>query len=70
MLYSTKEVRIRIYHMPSFLTTITMKRILRWHHLRCYMVIGVGPLLFWNKAGELKFLDRTYFKKEKDKYIW
>jgi hypothetical protein len=34
------------------------------------MVIGFGPLLFWNKAGELKFLDRTYFKKEKDKYIW
>jgi hypothetical protein len=26
--------------------------------------------LFWNKAGELKFLDLTYYKKAKDKYVW
>jgi hypothetical protein len=34
------------------------------------MVVGVGPPLFWNKAGEQKFLDLTYCKKAKDKYIW
>jgi hypothetical protein len=26
--------------------------------------------LFWNKDGELKFLDPTYCKKVKDKYAW
>jgi hypothetical protein len=26
--------------------------------------------VFWNKAGELKFLDPTYCKKVKDKYVW
>jgi hypothetical protein len=26
--------------------------------------------LFWNKARELKFLDPTYYKKAKDKYVW
>jgi hypothetical protein len=28
------------------------------------------PPLFWNKAEELKFLDLTYCKKAKDKYVW
>jgi hypothetical protein len=26
--------------------------------------------VFWNKAGELKFLDPTCCKKAKDKYVW
>jgi hypothetical protein len=26
--------------------------------------------LFWNKAGEQKFLDLTYCKKVKNKYVW
>jgi hypothetical protein len=26
--------------------------------------------MFWNKAGELKFLDPTHCKKVKDKYVW
>jgi hypothetical protein len=35
-----EEVGIRVYRMPSSPTTIAIKKVSRWHHLTCYMVVG------------------------------
>jgi hypothetical protein len=41
--------------MPSFLTTVTMKRVGRWHRLRCYMVVGDKPYCFGMRRESVKF---------------
>jgi hypothetical protein len=49
-----EEVRIRVYRTPSFPTTIATKRVWRLHHLRCYMIIGVNPVVLqedWRTEG-------------------
>jgi hypothetical protein len=54
VLCSKEEVEIRVYRMAPF--------------EKLYGHMWRTPVL-WNKAGELKFLDPTYCKKAKDKYV-
>jgi hypothetical protein len=55
MLYSTKEVRIRIYRILSFPATMASERVRRWHHLRRYMVVGAKPHCFGMRWESVKF---------------
>jgi hypothetical protein len=52
VLCSTEWVGIRVYRTLTFHTTIATKRVLRWHRLRCYIVVAVEPPLLWNETGE------------------
>jgi hypothetical protein len=68
VLYSTKDVWIRFYSMPSFPKkyeeSLKMAPFEILYGRRCW------TLVFWNKAGELNILDPTYYQKAKDKYVW
>jgi hypothetical protein len=61
---STEEVRIRIYRMPSFPATMASERVGRWHHLRCYMVIGSKPRCFGMRLESVKFWTRHTAKSQ------
>jgi hypothetical protein len=67
---SMDEVGIRVYRMPSSPTTIDIKRVLRWHHSRCYMVIGDEPRCFGMRLENGGLLDLTYCKNSRDKFVW
>jgi hypothetical protein len=58
VLYSTEEVGIRVYHMLSFPTTMVGKRVGRWHHLRCYMVVDAEPRCIGMRLDNGRFLTR------------
>jgi hypothetical protein len=70
MLYNTNEVGIRVYHTLSFPIIIDVKRVSRWHHLRCCMVIGAKLCSFVMRLENVKFLDLIYCKKTRDKSVW
>jgi hypothetical protein len=70
VLCSMEEVGIRVYRIPSFPTTIAIKREWTWRRSRCYMVVGVEPHCFRVKRVNERFLDLTYYKKSRDKFIW
>jgi hypothetical protein len=42
----------------------------RWHRLRCYMVVGVEPHYFGARLENGRFLNLTYGKKPRDKFVW
>jgi hypothetical protein len=46
MLYNTEEVGLRVCRMPSSPTTIVIKKVLRWHRLRCYIFVGAEPCCY------------------------
>jgi hypothetical protein len=62
VLCNMEEVGIRVYHMPSSPTTIATKKVWRWHHLRCYMVIGVELHCFGMRLENGRFLDPTFLQ--------
>jgi hypothetical protein len=70
VLCSTEWVGIRVYRTLTFLTTIATKRVLRWHRLRCYIVVAVEPHCFGMRPENDKFLDPTYYMMLRDKSGW
>jgi hypothetical protein len=65
-----EEVGIRVCHMPSSPITIAIKKVWIWHHLRCYMVIGVELHYFGMRLENGRFSDSTYCKKPRSKFTW
>jgi hypothetical protein len=65
-----EEVGIRVCHMPSSPTTIIIRRVSRWCHLRCYMDIGVELYCFGMRLENRRFLEPTYSKKPRSKFAW
>jgi hypothetical protein len=55
VLYHMEGVGIRAYRTSSSPTTIAIKRVGRWYHSRCYMVIGVEPRYFGMRWKGVKF---------------
>jgi hypothetical protein len=70
VLCSAEGVGIRVNRTWSSPTTIVIKRVWRWRCLRCYMVIGAEPRCFRVRLGNGRFLDPTYGKKPRDKFVW
>jgi hypothetical protein len=56
--------------MSSSPTIIVIKRVLRWHHLRCYMVVDVELYYFGMRLKNRRFSDLTYYKKLRSKFAW
>jgi hypothetical protein len=55
VLCSMDKFGIRAYCTLSFPTTLSIKRIWRWHHPRCYKVIGAEPHCFGIKQENKNF---------------
>jgi hypothetical protein len=70
MLCSMEEVGKRVYHTPSSHTPIAIKRVWIWCRLRCYMVEGTKPHCLGMRLENRRFLDPTYCKKSRDKFVW
>jgi hypothetical protein len=65
-----EEVEIRAYHTSNSPTTIVIKRVWRWRHLRWYKVIGAELYCFGMRLENRRHLDPTYCMKLRDKFIW
>jgi hypothetical protein len=65
-----EEVGIRFYHTLNSPTIIDTKRVSRWRHLRCYMVVGAGHYYFEVRLENRRVLDMTCCKKLRDKFGW
>jgi hypothetical protein len=65
-----EEVGIRVCHMLSSPTTIATKKVCIWHHLRCYMVVGVELRCFGMRLENGRFLDPIFYKKLRSKFAW
>jgi hypothetical protein len=69
VLCNMEEVGIIVCRMPSSPTTIVIKRVWRWHRLRCYMDVGVEPRCFGMKLENERFLDLTYCERARSKFV-
>jgi hypothetical protein len=65
-----EEVGIRVCHMLSSPITIAIKKAWRWHRLRCCMVMGVELRCFRVRLENGRFLDLTFCKKPRSKFVW
>jgi hypothetical protein len=68
-LYSTKGVGIRAHRTSSSPIKIAIKRVWRWHRLRYCMVVGAEPCCFRMRLENVKFLDPTYCKEPRAKFV-
>jgi hypothetical protein len=70
VLCSTEEVGIRVYYMPSSPIIIVTKRVWRCRYWRCYMAVCSELRCFGMRLENIRFLDPTYWKILRDKFIW
>jgi hypothetical protein len=65
-----EEVGLKVYHMLSSPTTIVIKRVSRWHHLRCCTDIDVKLHCSGMRLENGRFSDPTHYKKPRSKFVW
>jgi hypothetical protein len=70
VLCNMEEVGIIVCHMLSSPTTIVFKGVSRWHPLRCFMDVDVELHCVGMRLENGRFLDPTYCKKSRSKFIW
>jgi hypothetical protein len=70
MHFMTANIGIRVCHMLSSPTTITIRRVWRWRRSRCYVVVGAELCCFGVRLENRRFLDLTYCNKPRNKFVW
>ena len=60
MLYSMGQVGIRVCPMLNSLIIIATRKVLRWHHLKCYMAESAGHHYFGIKRKKSSLWPRSF----------